>query len=86
MTPVAAEELLMFIQKVPTQSANDPQTVYLVNPKDPEDFQPLFLPDRPLSCESGTTATSHPRSSANVLSPVRIGECWFSATFHMSLK
>ena len=51
MPPVAAEELLMFVEKSPAQSANDPQTIFLSNPKDPEGFQPLFFPDRPLSCD-----------------------------------
>ena len=50
MPPVAAEELLMFVEKSPAQSADDPLTILLPDPEDPEDFQPLLLSDRPLTC------------------------------------
>ena len=53
MSPVVAEELLVFVEKSPAQSANDPLTIFLPDPEDPEDFQPLFFPNRPLPCEAG---------------------------------
>ncbi len=49
MSPVAAEELLMFIQEGMTQSADDPFPILLLDPKDPEGFQPLPFSNRPLS-------------------------------------
>ena len=42
MSPVAAEDFLMFVEKSPAQSVNDPLTIFLPNPEDPEGFQPLL--------------------------------------------
>ena len=49
MSPVAAEELLMFIKEGMTQSADDPFPIPLPDPKDPEGFQPLLFSNRPLA-------------------------------------
>jgi hypothetical protein len=49
MPPVTAEELLMFIQEVMTQSADDPFPILLPDPKDPEGFQPFLFSNRPVS-------------------------------------
>ncbi len=50
MPPVAPEELLMLVEKSVAQSPDDPLTILLPNPEDPEGFQPLLLSDRPLTC------------------------------------
>ena len=49
MSPVAVKELLVFIQKGMTQSADDPFPILLPNPKDPEGFQPPLFSNRPMS-------------------------------------
>ena len=49
MSPVTAEKFLMFVEKSPAQPANDPLAIIPPNPKDPEGFQPLLFPDRPLT-------------------------------------
>ena len=51
MSPVATENFLMFVEKSPAQSVNDPLTIFLPDPEDPEVFQPLLFPNRPLPCE-----------------------------------
>jgi hypothetical protein len=47
MSPVAPEQFLMLVEKSVDQSPNDPLTILLPNPEDPEGFQPLLLCDRP---------------------------------------
>ena len=49
MSPVPAEDFLMSVEKSPAQSGNDPLTIFLPDPEDPEGFQPLLFPNRPLS-------------------------------------
>ena len=51
MSPVTAEKFLMFVEKSPVQSTDDPLTILLPDPEDPEGFQPLFCSDRPLTCD-----------------------------------
>ena len=43
MSPVTAEKFLMFVEKSPVQSGNDPLTIIPPNPEDPEGFQPLLF-------------------------------------------
>ena len=86
MPPVAAEELLMFVEEGATQSADDPLTILLPDPEYPEGFQSLLFSDRPLTCDQRDDfkSTSQSRSSARALRPVRTGVCCFSATFHIT--
>ena len=49
MPPVAAEELLMFVEKSAAQSPYDPLTILLPDPEYPEGFQSLLFSDRPLT-------------------------------------
>jgi hypothetical protein len=45
MSAVSPEELLVLVEKSVAQSPDDPLTILLPNPEDPEGFQPLLLPD-----------------------------------------
>ena len=47
MPTIAPEELLMLVEKSAVQSPDDPLTILLPNPEDPEVVQPLLLSDRP---------------------------------------
>jgi hypothetical protein len=51
MSPVRAEEFLMFVEKSAVQSPYDPLTILLPDAEDPECFQPLLFSDRPLTCD-----------------------------------
>ena len=51
MSSVSPEELLVLVDKSVAQSPDDPLTILLPNPEDPEGFQPLLLPDRSLTCD-----------------------------------
>ena len=51
MPTVAAEELLMFVEKSADQSPYDPLTILLPDAEDSEGFQPLLFSDRPLTCD-----------------------------------
>jgi hypothetical protein len=48
--PIAPEELFMLVKKRTAQSPEDPLTILLPYPEDPEGFQSL-LSDRPLTCD-----------------------------------
>jgi len=59
------------------------------DPKDLEGFQPLPFINRPLSCHQWDNLYLPLQSSRSVtssLSPVRMGVCCFSVTFHISWK
>ena len=49
MSPVAPEELFMLVDKSTDQSPDDTLTILLPNPEDPEGFQSLLFPDRPMT-------------------------------------
>ena len=51
MSPVTPEELFVLVEKSTAQSPDDPLTILLPNPEDPEVFHPLLFPDRPLTCD-----------------------------------
>ena len=51
MSPVAPEQFIMLVEKSEAQSPDDPLTILLPNPEDPEGFQPHLFPDRPLTCD-----------------------------------
>ena len=50
MPPVAPEKLLVLVENSEAQFPDDPLTILLPNPEDPEGFQPLPLSDRLLTC------------------------------------
>ena len=50
MPPVTVEELLVLVEKSSAQSPDDPLTILLPNPEDPEGLQSILLSDRPLTC------------------------------------